>query len=148
MNTFIVQYTWEIYSKWGRKAAYSLYALWSQLWKEHCTGITWEKIVLKFHSFCLWLMGLRFSPLASYVYIHAHIYIHTYTFIYFFMAVLGCHCCAWAFSSCSERWLLSSCSTWDSHFGGFSCCWTSVLGFSSCISWALEHRLNSCGAWT
>ena len=28
--------------------------------------------------------------------------------------------------------------------GGFSC----VHGFSSCSSWALEHRLNSCGTQT
>ena len=27
-------------------------------------------------------------------------------FIYLFMAVLGLHCCAWAFSSCGERGLL------------------------------------------
>ena len=30
-----------------------------------------------------------------------------YLFIYFlFLAVLGLHCCAWAFSSCGERGLL------------------------------------------
>ena len=28
------------------------------------------------------------------------------SFIYLFMAVLGLRCCAWAFSSCSERGLL------------------------------------------
>ena len=27
-------------------------------------------------------------------------------FIYLFMAVLGLHCCVWAFSSCSEQGLL------------------------------------------
>ena len=27
-------------------------------------------------------------------------------FIYLFLAALGLHCCAWAFSSCSERGLL------------------------------------------
>ena len=27
-------------------------------------------------------------------------------FIYLFLAVLGLHCCARAFSSCGERWLL------------------------------------------
>ena len=27
-------------------------------------------------------------------------------FIYLFLAVLGLHCCAWAFSSCGERGLL------------------------------------------
>ena len=29
-----------------------------------------------------------------------------YLFIYFFLAALGLHCCAWAFSSCGERGLL------------------------------------------
>ena len=39
------------------------------------------------------------------------------------------------FSSCGEQGLLSSCSAQPSHCGGFSCC----------SSWALEHRLSSCG---
>ena len=37
-----------------------------------------------------------------------------------------------------------------SHCGSFSCCRTWALGhagFSSFDSWALEHRLSSCGAW-
>ena len=48
------------------------------------------------------------------------------------------------------------CGAWASHCGGFSCCgaralgmWASVVvarGLSSCGSWALEHRLSSCGA--
>ena len=29
-----------------------------------------------------------------------------YLFIYLFLAALGLHCCAQAFSSCSEQWLL------------------------------------------
>ena len=28
------------------------------------------------------------------------------SFFFFFLAVLGLHCCAWAFSSCGERGLL------------------------------------------
>ena len=50
------------------------------------------------------------------------------------------------FSSCSERGLLSSCSVWALHCGGFSWCGAGALGqgdFSSCGSWGLEHRLNS-----
>ena len=49
----------------------------------------------------------------------------------------------------------SSCRT--SHFCGFSCCRVQALGtqvsaaagrgLSGCGSLALEHRLNSCGAW-
>ena len=41
----------------------------------------------------------------------------SYLFIYFILAVLGIRCCAWAFSSCSEWDLLSSCSVWASHWG-------------------------------
>ena len=72
-----------------------------------------------------------------------------------FMAVLGLHCCAWAFSSCSEQGLLFVAV-------GFSLRWLLLLpraqalgtwasvvvadGLSSCGSQALEHRLSSCGA--
>ena len=48
------------------------------------------------------------------------------------------------------------CGEQASHCSGFSCCgarvlgaWASVVvarGLSSCGSWALEHRLSSCGA--
>ena len=68
-------------------------------------------------------------------------------FVFLFLAALGLRCCVWAFSSCGVL---------ASHCGGFSCCgaralgrWTSVgvvRGLSSCGSWALEHRLSSCGA--
>ena len=43
--------------------------------------------------------------------------------------------CAWAFSSCSKRGLLSSFSVRASHCDGFSCCGSEALrcaGFSSC----------------
>ena len=39
-----------------------------------------------------------------------------------FLAMLGLCCCMWAFSSCSEKGLLSSFGTGPSHCGGFSCC--------------------------
>ena len=35
---------------------------------------------------------------------------------------------AQAFSSCGKQGLLSSCSAWASHWGGFSCCGARVLG--------------------
>ena len=75
---------------------------------------------------------------------------------FFFLAVLGLRCCAQAFLS---LWLAGAtlcCGTQPSHCGGFSCCgaralgaWASVVvahGLSYCDSWALEHRLSSCGA--
>ena len=73
-----------------------------------------------------------------------------YLFIYLlnlFLAALGLHCCAWAFSSCGERGLLLLRCT------GFSSPWLLLLwstgsrraGFSSCGSRALKHSLSSCG---
>ena len=56
------------------------------------------------------------------------------------------------FSSCGQRGPLSSCGTRASHCCGSSC-WGAqapgCVGFSSCASWTLEHRLSSCGtrAW-
>ena len=61
------------------------------------------------------------------------------------MAVLGLHCCAWAFSSCGEQDRLSSYGVQASQCGGFFFCraWTlEPVGFSSCDSWAyLLHRM-------
>ena len=34
----------------------------------------------------------------------------------------GLCCCTWAFSSCGEWGLFSSCRAWDFHCSGFSCC--------------------------
>ena len=80
--------------------------------------------------------------------------------ILFVFAALDLRCSGlrWGFSSCGEQGLLSSCSMWASHCGGFSCCgaWAlGCMGFSNCgmralwcDSWALEHRLNSCGTQT
>ena len=42
--------------------------------------------------------------------------------------------------------LVSGCGTWASHCDGFSCCQAQALGsvgFSSCSSESLDHRLNS-----
>ena len=60
------------------------------------------------------------------------------------------------FSSCSEWWLLSSCSAQASHCSGFSCCGAQALRarasvvagsrLRSCGLRALEHRLRSPGA--
>ena len=69
-----------------------------------------------------------------------------FLYLFLFLAVLGLRCCVRAFSSCGEL---------ASHCGGFSCCGARALGaqasavvargLSSCGSWALEHRLSSCG---
>ena len=74
-----------------------------------------------------------------------------YLFICLFLAVPGLCCCTWAFSSCGEWGLFSSCSAWAFRCSGFSCeAWALSMqalvavacGLSSCSSWALEHRLN------
>ena len=65
--------------------------------------------------------------------------------IYLVLAVLGLHCCKWAFSSCGEWGLLSSCSARPSHCGGFSCCRAQALEQSSV---AVLHKLScpqACG---
>ena len=57
------------------------------------------------------------------------------------LVVLALRCCTWAFSSCGEWGLISSCSALASHCGGFSCCRAQALGhrdFSSCSIWAQE----------
>ena len=46
-------------------------------------------------------------------------------FIYLFWAALGLRCCAWAFSSCSERELLFVAEHSSRH-----------VGFNSCGTWA------------
>ena len=95
-----------------------------------------------------------------YIYVHTYMCIHMYTYIHtciytcvciythvnfhLFSAVLGLHCSAQAFCSCSE-WVCTSCCS------GFPLLWlllwstgSRCLGFSSCGSWALEHRPRSC----
>ena len=61
-----------------------------------------------------------------------------FIFIHLFLAVLGLCCCMWAFSSCRDQGLFSSCGVQTSYCGGFSCgAW--ALGhavFSSCCTWA------------
>ena len=53
-----------------------------------------------------------------------------------FLAALGLHCYAWAFSSCGEQ---------ASHCGGFSGCRAQALGVQA--SAAAARGLSGCGAW-
>ena len=69
-------------------------------------------------------------------------------FSYLFLVVLGLHFCVWP-SLVEWNGATLSSGVQAFHCSGFSCCRTQSLGcmdFSSCGSWALEHRLNSCGA--
>ena len=77
-----------------------------------------------------------------------------YIYIYLFLAMLGLHCCVWAFSTCGERE-----ATFQLQYAGFLL-WQLLLlqssikdmqvsavtayGLRSCSSQVLEHRLNNC----
>ena len=60
----------------------------------------------------------------------------------FFLSVLSLHCCTWAFSSFSS-WGLFFIAVCRFLIVVASCCRAQALGckdFSSCSTWALEHR--------
>ena len=73
--------------------------------------------------------------------------------LFLFLAVLSLCCCTWAFSSCGELGLLSSCGAQASHCSDFFCCGAQALGtmgFSSCSADSIvedheKHRLKSIG---
>ena len=76
--------------------------------------------------------------------------------LWVFWAALGLCCCARAFSSCSERGLLLVAVRGLLIAVAGLCCGARALDaqasivvaqrLSSCGSWALEHRISSCGA--
>ena len=66
-----------------------------------------------------------------------------------FLAALGLHCFAKAFSSCSKGGLLWFRST-GSSLQRLLSLWSTgsgARGLSSCGSWVLELGIRSCGAW-
>ena len=76
-------------------------------------------------------------------------------FLYLFVAKLDLPCCLWAFSSCSEQWLLSVAmhglliavaSRCGAQALGTRASVVVACGLSSCGLQALERRLSSCGA--
>ena len=71
--------------------------------------------------------------------------------IYLILTVLGLHCCrGFSLVAVIGGYSLSA-VTQGSYWSGFSCCRVWALGhaggLSICGSRALEHSLNSCGAW-
>ena len=66
---------------------------------------------------------LQFYALSSFSWWCLFFFLREIIFIHLFLAVLGLHCFAWAFSSCSGWGLLSSCGVWASHVGSvqFGC---------------------------
>ena len=63
---------------------------------------------------------------------------------FFFLAVLGLHCCARAFSSCGERGLLLVAVHGLLIVAAFSCCGAGALGPRASV--VVAHELSSCGA--
>ena len=59
-------------------------------------------------------------------------FFQSFYLLYLFLAALGFHCCAWAFSSCSERGLL----------------FVAVHGLLTAVaSIVAEQGLSNCGTW-
>ena len=63
----------------------------------------------------------------------------------FTFGCLGLCCCVWAFSSCSEWGLLSSCDVCASHYSGFSCCRAQALGVQASV--VAARGLSSFDTW-
>ena len=66
-----------------------------------------------------------------------------------FLAALGLHCCAWAFFSCGEWELLSSCNALASRCCNFSSCRAQALGYVGSVvaaHWLCKCGLSKCGA--
>ena len=68
-----------------------------------------------------------------------------FIYIYLFMAALGLCCFTWAFCSCGEQELLSSCSVQASYCSSFSCFRAWTLGLRASV--ALPLSLGNCGPW-
>ena len=70
--------------------------------------------------------------------------------LFLFLAVLGFHCCAWAFSSHGAQELLSSHSARTSHLGGVSWCgsrlWSTGTQWLWCIDLVVPWHVES--SWT
>ena len=64
-------------------------------------------------------------------------------FTYLLLAVLGVHCCAWAFTLWPAGATLP-CSVWASHCSGFSCCEAQSLDLRASV--VVARGLRSCGA--
>ena len=85
----------------------------------------------------VWFFTLQCSFLSSQIY---NLKVFKNYVIYLVLALLGLCCYKRAFYSCAEWGLLSNCSVWDSHFGGFSYgaqalgTWPSVVAAQGLIS--------------
>ena len=108
----------------------------------HACTFFWKENPSAFHGLLRWMKVLVclefFNSLIGLKFIYYGVYLFIFKNYLFFLALLGLHCCAQAFSSCSKWELLSHGSAWASDFGRFSCfrAWAlGCLGFSSCGTW-------------
>ena len=93
-----------------------------------------------------WYVLSYFNCYIVWGFLGSHSYLFKFYLFSFGCAVSSLLC--GLFCSCGEQGLLACCCVLGSHFRSFSCCGAQALGrvgFSSCGSWALEHRLCSCG---
>ena len=105
-------------------------------------------------TFCLCVTFRYFSEHFSNLYYICYgvlwsVILKKYIFIYLFLTVLGLHCCTWAFSTCREWDLLSTCGA-RTYCNDLSCWVTQALGhagFSSCGLRAPGNKFNGYGAW-
>ena len=70
------------------------------------------------HSFIFLLIFSSFAIVICYFIDSFKIFVFN---CYLFIATVGLHCCAQNFSGRGEWEILSTCSVWASHQGGFSC---------------------------
>ena len=110
--------------------------------------ITLCKFKVKHTYIAKWLPPQRYLMLPSLHIITISFFKIIYSFWNKDFKALYLHCCAQAFSGCSEQGLLSSCALWATHSGGLSSCKARALGCTACGSQALEYGLSSCGTPT
>ena len=109
--------------------------------------------VFNYVTSCLLTSSRRQQSKHLHLHFFTFFHIHTAIFILylFYFLIFGCagslllHRLS---SGCGEWRFLSRCGVQASHCSGFSCGAQAPghAGFGSCSSWALEHRLNNCGA--
>ena len=82
-------------------------------------------------------------------------FLKLYLFVCLFLTALGLYCCVLAFSSCHEQRLLFVAErrflfevaflVGEHRLQGARASLVAARGLSSCSSWALVHRIHSCG---
>ena len=146
LNKFLLSY----FSKWTitHRVCSSIIA--KAVWS--CCYFTMGFFVNKLNSVSLMYSGLRkkWKPQANFLSYSLCV------FFFFFLINLFYFWLHWVFVAARGLSLVAASGGYSSLWcTGFSLRWLLLLwstgsrrlGFSSCGSWALDHRLSSCGAW-